>query len=441
MVTLLQQIKGNDFLDLQFTDISGRLRHVTVPTKAVEQSDFDNGFPKLDGSSVRGFADISESDLVLRPCQNTYGEIPWAQHKTCRLICDILGLDVDPRKVARTAEAVLTQRGIWSLWGPELEFFVLDENMKSVETIRPKEGYFPTSPVDMLDDYRSSFVQVLKGSFKIETNAHHHEVASQGQCEIDMKCKGLVEMADNAVTYKYVAKNVAFQRGLLASFMPKPFFGDSGSGMHVHSSFWTGGASAGGERNLFYDGDEWYAELSQLARYYIGGILDHARALSAIVAPTTNSYRRLVPGYEAPTYITWSRANRSAIVRIPDYQRGDQRNKRIEFRAPDPSCNPYLAFAAILAAGLDGIAESIEPGDPVRGSAYDMPEWERKKFGIEELPSNLSEAWEALRSDELFLKDFFPQRLLNAMEEFAMEDHRTVSARPHPYEFELYRDI
>jgi glutamine synthetase len=455
------------FVDLQFTDVPGRLRHVTVPAEMMEEGMFSEGVAKLDGSSVKGFVDIHESDMLLVPDPSTYGVFPWSEEglRTARFICDVKEgfgrgrFSRDPRHVAQTAEAKIREAGFTdSLWGPEVEFFVFEGvtweandpfesgfKISSREAatdargtnfpIRFKDGYYPAEPVDTLSAYRGTCVNYLRDGFGVLSNAHHHEVATAGQCEIDVYRDELVTMADSTMTYKFVTKNVATRMGLVASTMPKPIFGDNAVGMHVHSSLWKGG------RNAFYDPDDAYAELSQTARYYVGGIMSHSRALCAIVDPTTNSYHRLVPGYEAPVYIAWSKMNRSANVRIPAYEKGSEGSKRVEFRTPDPSCNPYLAFAAITAAGLDGIAKKLDPGEPVDEDIYRLTPEKRRALGVGELPGSLKEAVESLASDRAFLDGVFPRDLVDVMMELEMDAYRAVAARPHPYEFYLYFDL
>ena len=455
------------FVDLQFTDVPGRFRHVSVPSEMMEEGMFSEGVAKLDGSSVKGFVEIHESDMLLVPDASTYGVVPWIDDgvKTARLICDVnMGFgggrfSRDPRHVAQTAEAKIREAGFTdSLWGPEIEFFVFDsatweannpfasgfkissreganETRGTNFPIRFKDGYYPAQPVDTLSDYRGVCVNYMRDGFGILSNAHHHEVATAGQCEIDLYRDELVTMADSAITYKFVTKNVATKMGLIATTMPKPIFGDNAVGMHIHSSLWKSG------KNAFFDPNDPYAELSQAARYYIGGIMEHSRALTAIVDPTTNSYHRLVPGYEAPVYIAWSKMNRSANVRIPSYEKGSEGAKRIEFRTPDPSCNPYLAFAAITAAGLDGIKKKTEPGDPVDQDIYKLTPEKRRELKVGELPGSLKEAVECLVSDPNFLAGVFPKDLLEVMMELEMEAYRAVAARPHPYEFYLYFDL
>jgi len=456
------------FVDLQFTDLVGRLQHVTISARELDEDSFKVGVPKLDGSSIRGFVEIHESDLLLAPDPTTYALLPWYSEeiKTARLICDVYRgfgagrLDWDPRAIAQRAEAELVKLGYTtSYWGPEVEFFVFDKvswdtltsyrgQSYSIESreaawsssgypIRFKEGYYPAPPQDTLMAFRSECVRVLEDYFGIKCEAHHHEVATAGQCEIDILYDTLTKSADNVATYKYVVKNLAVQHNMVATMMPKPIFSDNASGMHVHISIWRDGV------NLFYDERDEYAELSQLARYFIGGLLEHAEALSAIVSPTTNSYRRLVAGYEAPVYVGWSRSNRSATVRIPVYEKGSKNaaKKRIEYRPPDPSANPYLCFAALLAAGLHGIKKKIEIGDPLDENIYKLTPERRRELGIKELPGSLKEAVEALKSDQEFLKPIFPSEAIERLIEIELKEYHEVSMRPHPHEFYLYFDI
>lgn len=466
----LMKEKGLRFVDLQFTDLPGRLQHVTVLADQLDLEAFEVGIPKLDGSSIRGFVEIQESDMLLKPDPSSLAVISWSPDhlKTGRMLCDIhwgFGLgrfSRDPRGIAQRAEAYLKEQGYdLSYWGPEVEFFVFDKvswdiskpyegtyyKIESKEAawnssgggypIRFKEGYFPASPQDTLMDYRSECVRVLEDDFGVICDAHHHEVATAGQCEIDMFRDTLTNMADNVMTYKFVTKNLAHQRGMVATMMPKPIFMDNASGMHVHASIWKGG------RNLFYDENDPHAELSQLGRYFSGGIMSHSRSLAAIVAPSTNSYRRLVPGYEAPVYVAWSRRNRSANIRIPVYEKGPKAagRKRIEFRSPDPSCNPYLAFSAILSAGLDGVKKKIDMGDPVDENIYHLTPERRRQLGIQELPGSLKEAIDCLESDSEYLKPIFTPDLVEKILENGRKEHLEVSLRPHPHEFYLYFDI
>jgi len=462
--------KKIEFIDLQFTDLPGKLHHVTVPASNLTIDDFIEGVPHLDGSSIRGFAEIHESDMLIKPDPKTLAILPWIpeESKTARLLCDIYKgfgegrLNKDPRFIAQIAENILKKEGYdVSYWGPEVEFFVFDSvtsdtlapyqrqgyEIKSREAawnseatgypIRFKEGYLPTPPQDTLMNYRSECVQVLDRFFDIACEAHHHEVATAGQCEIDLKYDSLNKMADNVTTYKYVVKNIAYNQGMIATMMPKPIFGDNGSGMHISTSIWKKG------KNLFYDGEDEHAEISQLARYFGGGLIEHAQSLVAITNPIPNSYKRLVPGYEAPVYIAWSRRNRSAAIRVPAYRKGKKaaNQKRIEFRPPDPAANPYLSFAAVLAAGLDGIKKKIDMGDPVDENIYKLSKREREQKGIKELPTNLKEASEALSSDNKYLKQIFPNEVIEYLINNAYNEHNEISMRPHPYEFYRYLDV
>ncbi len=464
--TVLDRIKqdGIRWIDLHFVDFTGGLQHITIPAHHMGEKELKYGIGKLDGSSIKGFKPIFESDMILMPDQSTYAIIPW-ETSTCRIYCDIYesgGVDKfsrDSRHVARKAEMEMKKQGFdVSYWGPEPEFFVFDSvkydtstpfkgQSYSIESsegawasagtnypIRFKEGYYPAPPVDSLQELRRQTCTVMEDAFGIEIDAHHHEVATAGQVEIDMKYAPLVQMADNLVTYKFVAKNVGKQHGKMVTFIPKPIFGDNASGMHVHQSLWAGG------KNKFYDPADSYAEVSQACRYYIGGLLEHGRALSAIVSPTTNSYKRLVPGYEAPVYLAWSRKNRSAAVRIPMYH-GGEGAKRIEYRPPDPSCNPYLAFAAMSAAGLDGIKRKLEPGNSVDQNIYHLSPQQRKELGIRELPGSLEEALNALESDCSFLEPIFSRDAIEMHLELKREEHKQNSIRPTPYEFQLYLDV
>ncbi|MDG6996223.1 MAG: type I glutamate--ammonia ligase [Nitrososphaerota archaeon] len=472
VMSLMQQEKVR-YVDLQFTDVPGRMQHVTVPVDSLDEDSFKDGVPKLDGSSIRGFTDIHESDMLLMPDPNTYGVLPWSDGplKTGRMICDVswgYGMGRffrDPRYIAQRAEEEAKKLGYdTTYWGPEIEFFVFDKVSWDVSTpyagqsykiesreaawnsgtsslsngapIRFKEGYFPATPQDSLQDFRSECVTTL-GEFGVVCDAHHHEVATAGQCEIDMRYDTLTNMADAAATYKYVVKNVAAKHGMVATMMPKPIFLDNASGMHVHVSLWKNG------QNLMFDEKDEYAELSQLGRYFGGGLIAHARALAAITNPTTNSYRRLVPGFEAPVYIAWSRRNRSANIRIPVNMKGAKYSsrKRLEYRTPDTAANPYLCFSAILAAGMDGIKKSLEIGNPVDEDIYKLTPERRKALGIKELPGSLGEAIECLKSDHDFLKPIFTQEIIEAIIENGTKEHGEISRRPHPYEFYMYFDI
>ena len=469
---IMDKLEKDDikFIDLQFTGLYGKFHHITIPANMFKKTDFENGLPKVDGSSIRGFTEIHESDLIVRPDPSTYAIIPWIEkYKTCRLICDILrgGSNRiqflrDPRGIAKKAEKYVNENGYsLSYWGPEVEFFVFDKLL--VDTLTPyhgqsyeiiskeapwssdgfgytinlKEGYLPSAPGDSLIGFRNECVDILSNNFGIVCDAHHHEVATAGQCEIDIRYDTLVSAADSVQSYKYIVKNVAKKHNMIATMMPKPIALDNGSGLHVNISLWNDNT------NLFFDQNDEYAEISELARYFCGGILEHSFALAAIVAPTTNSYRRLVPGYEAPVYVAWSTGNRSAIIRIPGHFRGEKfaNMKRIEFRAPDPSCNPYLSFSCIVAAGLDGIKKKTSIGDPIDEDIFKMTSKRRRQLGIKQLPTSLIEASEALDSDREFLKPVFDGTVIERLIEHSTNEYREVTLRPHPHEFSLYADV
>lgn len=452
-------------VDLRFTDLLGLWHHFTIPARRLSEALFEEGIG-FDGSSIRGFQEIHESDMLLVPDAATAFIDPITEVPNLVIACDIFDpvtrqpYTRDARYVAKKAEAYLQQTGIAtrSYWGPEAEFFLFDSVRYGDATnaafyqvdssegwwnsgleggkggqIPPKRGYFPVPPTDTKQDVRSRIVMALEAA-GVPIELHHHEVATAGQTEIGMQFDSLTRMADSVMIYKYMAKNVARQHGLTATFMPKPMFGDNGSGMHVHQSLWKG------ETNAFFD-DAGYAQLSDTARYYIGGLLKHAPALLAIVAPTTNSYRRLVPGFEAPVNLAYSQRNRSAICRIPVYSRSPKA-KRVEFRAPDPSCNPYLCFAALLMAGLDGIQNQIDPGSPMDKDLYDLPPEEASQ--VKQVPGSLPAVLEALEADHEFLLkgDVFTTDLLEAYIAYKRQNEvDPVRMRPHPYEYTLYYDI
>ncbi|MFQ5471620.1 MAG: type I glutamate--ammonia ligase [Dehalococcoidia bacterium] len=465
-------IKGNgiEIIDLKFNDLPGLWQHFSIPKTEFEDSGDSFWIEGLgfDGSSIRGFQQIQESDMILIPDPASARIDPACEIKTLSITCDIYDpltrqpYSRDPRFVAKKAAEYLKSTGIadTSYWGPELEFFIFDdvrfdqtENsgyyyVDSVEgewnsgreenpnlgyKPRFKEGYFPVPPHDSFQDIRSEMIlEMAKVGIKIEV--HHHEVATAGQAEIDMRFDELLTMADQVMWYKYIVKNVARRHGRVATFMPKPLFNDNGSGMHVHQSLWKDGT------NLFYDADG-YALTSEMCHYYIGGLLKHARALMAFAAPTTNSYKRLVPGFEAPVNLVYSARNRSAAARIPMYT-DTPASRRIEFRSPDPSCNPYLAFPAMLMAGLDGIQNKIDPGEPMDKNLYDLPPEELAK--LHTVPSSLDEALDALEEDQDFLKkgDVFTQDVIDVWIEYKREaEIDPVRLRPHPWEFYLYFDV
>jgi glutamine synthetase len=447
-------------VDLKFTDLLGTWQHVSLPLSAIDEAAFEEGLG-FDGSSIRGWKGISESDMLLMPDPSTAILDPFTEVTTMSLLCGILDpisrepYDRDPRLIAKRAEAYLTETGIadTAYFGPEAEFFVFDDvsyelsanrayyEVDSEEgywnsgapglgyTVREKGGYFPVSPHDTLHDLRTEMVLTLE-RLGIACEYHHHEVATAGQCEIDMRFSPLTRMADQLMTYKYVVRNCAKLAGKSATFMPKPIFGDNGSGMHCHQSVWKGG------KTLMAD-DSGYAGLSVTARSYVGGLLAHAPALLAFAAPTTNSYRRLVPGYEAPVNLVYSQRNRSACIRIPVYS-PSPKAKRIEFRCPDATANPYLAFSAMLLAGIDGIQKGLDPGGP---SDYDL--FEDAGAEVPQVPGSLAEALDALEADHDFLLagGVFTEGLIKTWIDWKRENEVDfVRLRPHPAEFSLYYD-
>ncbi len=448
------------FINLQFTSLFGRFHSITIPTTVITLESLYDGFPKLDGSSIKGFTDIQESDLVLKADPNTFAIIPWYNNnKTARVICNVYWnrsedpFSRDPRFIALKSNDMLNVLGFKnSYFGPEVEFFVFNRvtwsvdvassyyNIESEEIdgaypISIKNGYMPVEPLDTLLEFRNECSNTLY-NFGIICEDHHHEVATGGQCEVSMRYDTLVNSADNVMSYKYIIKYLAKSRNMVVTFMPKPLANDNGSGLHINISLWK-------DTNVFYDENDNYAELSQVARYFIGGLLDHMGSLTAIAAPTTNSYRRLIPGFEAPVYVTWSKENRSAIIRIPTHFKGIKHanSKRIELRVADPSTNPYICFAAVLAAGLDGIRKSIDPGDPIDEDIYKLTVAKRRALGIKELPSTLNAAQDALEADNAYLKPVFTDDVIARIIEKGRIDSNEVSSKPHPYEFKLYFDV
>ena len=457
---------GVQVVDVRFCDLPGTWQHFSVPVKELTESVFEEGLG-FDGSSIRGFQAINESDMLLMPDAASAFVDPCLKVPTLALICDIVDpvtggpYSRDPRYVARKAEQYLVKSGIatTAYYGPEAEFYIFnsvryDQNahegyyhIDSEEGVwnsgangqpnlghrpRHKEGYFPVPPTDRLQDLRSKIMLGLMAA-GVEVEVHHHEVGTAGQTEIDMRFGTLTRMADQLMMYKYVVKNVCAEHGYTATFMPKPMFGDNGSGMHVHMSLWKNGT------NLFFD-PMGYALISETARWYIGGLIKHAAAVLGFAAPTTNSYRRLVPGYEAPINLIYSQRNRSAICRIPMYSKSPKA-KRIEFRAPDPSSNPYLTFSALLMAGLDGVRNKIEPPKPMDVDLYELEPEERKH--VKNTPGSLQESLAALEADHAFLLEggVFTQDLIDTWLSYKRaKEVDPVALRPHPYEFFLYYD-
>src|SRR5215208_4074576 len=434
-----------EFIQVRYTDVPGKFLAKYYLLKDNEHF-YDvcrNGIG-LDGSSVKGFASIDESDLLLLPDRLTATLTPISSYKTVTVIADVhrgFGqgrLTKDPRYISQHMEEYLAENNLFCQVGAEVECFVFDDivfnnnntdkdnELEIISTeqygtgkypIRAKGGYDAPPFQDSLLEFRFKVADILKKYYSFIATNLNHEVASNGQIEINFMHNTLTKTADNVQTYKDVVRNVAKQYNKIANFMPKPIFdkknpnsGDNGSGMHVSVSLWSKSA---GSKNIFYDEDDNYAELSQAGRYYIGGMLDHASSLAAIVAPTVNSYHRMVPGFEAPVYIAWSRGNRSAVIRVPVNEKNNAKSKRIEFRAPDPSANSYLAFSAIVAAGLDGIKNKTDPGNPINENIYKMPDHQRKSFGIKMLPSSLNEALMFLKSDSKYLNICFEKPLID----------------------------
>ena len=466
-VQKLAREKEIKIVDLKFVDLPGVWQHFSIPAEDLSDDLFTEGIG-FDGSSIRGFQLIHESDMLLVADPETACVDPMLEVPTLSLICNVLDpgtrqrYNRDPRYVAQKAESYLKNTGIAevSYWGPELEFYIFDdvrfdqtahcgyyfidsnegvwntgreENPNLGYKLRHKEGYFPVPPADTLQDIRSEIILKLK-EVGVLVEVHHHEVGTAGQGEIDMKFTTLTRMADNVMYYKYATRNVSRRHGKTATFMPKPIFGDNGSGMHTHQSLWKG------DSNLFWD-EKGYAQISQVAKYYIGGLLRHAPALLALCAPTTNSYRRLVPGFEAPVNLVYSQRNRSAAVRIPMYSKS-QKSKRVEFRCPDPASNPYLCFAAQLMAGLDGIRNRIDPGQPIDKDLYELEPAEAAK--VKSTPGSLGEVLDALEMDHdwLFEGNVFTPDLLEAWLSYKRErELAPVNLRPVPFEFFLYFDL
>jgi glutamine synthetase len=457
---------GVKLVDLKFVDWVGQWQHATYPLHEVEIDTFTEGLG-FDGSSIRGWQSINASDMLIVPDARTALIDPFCDHPTLSMICDIVDPITrepyarDPRHIAKKAVSYLQLTGIadTAYFGPEAEFFILDDVryettpnsgyyfLDSVEgkwnsgrdekpnlgyKPRYKEGYFPVPPSDSQQNLRSEMVLQME-ELGLTIEAQHHEVATAGQAEIDMRFAPLVDMADNLMLYKYVVKNVARAAGKTVTFMPKPLYGDNGSGMHCHQSLWKGGKP-------LFAGNE-YAGVSKTCLHYIGGVLKHARALAALTNPTTNSYKRLVPGFEAPVNLAYSSRNRSASIRIPMYS-ASPKAKRIEVRFPDPSCNPYLAFAAMMMAGLDGIENKIDPGQPLDKDIYALsPE---ELASVPTMPGSLPEALRCLEEDHDFLLkgDVFTEDLIRNWIDYKHEKEVIpVSMRPHPHEFELYFDI
>ncbi len=466
VLSLIKQ-KNIEFVDLRFTDFLGTWQHVTIPVSEINEECFTNGFG-FDGSSIRGWKGISESDMLLIPNADTAFIDPFFKVATVVMVCTVLDpitkekYERDPRNVAQKAEAYLKSTGIadTAYFGPELEFFIFDDvrfgqnsnncyyHIDSDEGIwnsgtvkngapnlghrpRHKEGYYPVPPTDSQQDIRSEMVlELQKAGVRME--AHHHEVATGGQGELAMRFAPLTQKGDQVMLYKYILKNVAKRHGQTVTFMPKPLHNDNGTGMHTHQSIWKAG------QNLFAGNG--YGGMSEIGLYYIGGILKHSRALAAITNCSTNSYKRLVPGFEAPVNLAYSSRNRSASIRIP-VAITSAKAKRIEVRYPDATCNPYFAFAAMLMAGLDGVQNKINPGAPLDKNLYDLPPEEAKNIPV--MPGSLEESLHELEKDHDFLLkgDVFTEDIIQTWIDYKREkEAAAVASRPHPYEFHLYYD-
>jgi glutamine synthetase len=460
--------EGVEFVDVRFCDLPGIMQHFTVPVENFSAKIFDDGL-MFDGSSIRGFQEIHESDMLLLPDPTSAMVDPFRTYKTLNItffIHDPLTGEQysrDPRNIAKKAEAYLVGSGVGdaAYFGPEAEFYIFDSarfetnqhssyyHIDSIEAAwntgrdepggnlaykpRYKGGYFPVSPTDHFADLRSQMVKSLLTS-GITVEMQHHEVGTAGQAEINFQFDTLLKTADNLMNFKYIIKNVARAAGKTVTFMPKPIFGDNGSGMHCHQSIWKDGEP------IFYD-ETGYAGLSDTARWYIGGLLEHAPSLLAFTNPTVNSYHRLVPGYEAPVNLVYSQRHRSACVRIP-ITGNNPKAKRLEFRVPDPSCNPYLAFSAMLMAGLDGIRNKIEPADPIDKDLYELPPDEHA--AVPQVPGSLTDVLDKLESDHEYLTEggVFTPDLIETWIDFKREHEvDPIRLRPHPHEFELYFDI
>ncbi|MBF0152159.1 MAG: type I glutamate--ammonia ligase [Magnetococcales bacterium] len=463
----LDMIKGNEveFVDFRFTDFKGKWQHITAPAGRVGEEVFESGFG-FDGSSIAGWCAIHQSDMVFLPDASTAQMDPFTEAPTLVLICDVVdpftgeGYTRDPRAVAKRAQSYLQYTGIGDTiyCGPEVEFFLFDSVrfgsgvnhcshfIDSIEGAwntntdyeegnrghRPlvKGGYFPVAPVDSMQDIRSEMSTVME-EMGLTIEFHHHEVATAGQCEIDMRFGPMLQMADSVQIYKYVVHNVAHQHGRTVTFMPKPLSGDNGSGMHTHMSIWK-------EGKPLFAGNQ-YADMSEMALHFIGGIKKHAKALNAFTNPSTNSYKRLIPGFEAPVLLAHSARNRSASIRIP--AANNPKGKRCEIRFPDPAANPYLAFSAMLMAGLDGIENRIDPGAPIDKNLYDLPPEELKN--IPTVCGSLREALAHMSANREFLKkgNVFSDDLIDAWIELKMAEVYRIEHTPHPLEFEMYYSV
>ena len=475
---VLQKLKDEDisYVNLWFVDIFGELHRLGMPSYAIDKQSFENGLEKLDASSIVGFKSVNNSDMILKPDPNSFRILPSdydpGNRKNCILFCDLYeGNTVeetrynrDSRGIAFKASQQLKNFGITHTnWGPEIEFFVFDAinvypspygathsgggsgySIESKESpwakgnvstaIDIKEGYYPAQPKDTLETFRKDVCDDLYKNFGIKIEAEHHEVATSGQCEINLVYDEMIAMADNVVTVKNIIKVKAKRKNKVATFMPKPIFGDNASAMHTHQSLWND------KVNVMYDPEDDVAQMSQIARYYVGGILSHASALCAITNPTTNSYKRLVPGFEAPVNVCWGMGNRSAAIRVPMYRRSQEKSKRIEYRVPDPTANIYLLEAALLLAGLDGIKNKIDPGDPVEENVYKLSAEKKREYKIGSLPVSLKGALDSLNSDQKFLEEVFTKDFLDKYSELKYKEYVAFAQTPTAWEVSMYAD-
>ena len=475
---VLQTIQDENisFIDFWFVDIFGELHNVGMPSYAIDENSFVNGLEKLDASSIIGFKSVNNSDMILLPDPNSFKILPNdydpGHRKNARIFCDLYDGSTrkesrytrDSRGIAHKAADKLGEFGFTHTnWGPEIEFFVFDSinvypspyaathsgggsgySIDSKESpwskgnvstaINFKEGYYPSQPKDTLAGFRKDVCEDLYNYFGIKIEAEHHEVATSGQCEINLVYDEMITMADNVIAVKNLVKVKAKRKNKVATFMPKPIFGDNASAMHTHQSLWKENS------NVMYDHDDEVAQMSQIGRYYVGGILSHASALCAISNPTTNSYKRLVPGFEAPVNVCWGLANRSTAIRIPMYNRNQEKSKRIEYRVPDPTANIYLLEAALLLAGLDGIKNKIDPGDPVEENVYKLSTEKKREYNIGSLPVSLKGALDSLSSDSNFLIDIFTKDFLDAYSELKYKEYTAFAQTPTAWEVSMYAD-
>ena len=475
---VLQTIQDEkiSFIDFWFVDIFGELHNVGMPSYAIDNNSFVNGLEKLDASSIVGFKSVNSSDMILKPDPNSFKILPLdydpGHRKNARIFCDLYDGNTknesrynrDSRGIAHKTSKKIKEFGFTHTnWGPEIEFFVFDTinvypspyaathsyggsgySIESKESpwakgnvstaIDIKEGYYPSQPKDTLEGFRKDVCDDLYSYFGIKIEAEHHEVATSGQCEINLVYDEMIGMADNVIAVKNLVKVKAKRKNKVATFMPKPIFGDNASAMHTHQSLWNGNT------NVMYDKDDSMAQMSQTGRYYIGGILNHASALCAISNPTTNSYKRLVPGFEAPVNVCWGLANRSTAIRVPMYNRNQPKNKRIEYRVPDPTANIYLLESALLLAGLDGIKNKIDPGDPIEENVYKLDVEKKREYNIGSLPVSLKGALDSLKSDSKFLEEIFTSDFLDAYTELKYKEYTAFAQTPTAWEVSMYAD-